>query len=99
MSLSSVFDLGALLVTLAALAGWINHRWLRLPHTIGLVLIALAVSFAALLIDAVVPELGLERTVRDTLTRIDFHETLMTGMLGFLPVSYTHLTLPTTPYD
>jgi len=84
MSLSSLFDLGALLVTLAAVSGWINHRWLRLPHTIGLVLIALSVSFAALLIDAVVPELGLERTVRDTLIRIDFHETLMTGMLGFL---------------
>jgi len=84
MSHSSLFDLGALVVTLAAVAGWINHRWLRLPHTIGLVLIALVVSLVALFIDAVMPGLGLERTVRDTLTRIDFHETLMTGMLGFL---------------
>ena len=84
MSLVSIFNLAALVVTLAAVCGWINHRWLRLPHTIGLVLIALAVSFAALLLDAVVPALRLESTVRDTLTQIDFHDTLMTGMLGFL---------------
>ena len=84
LSLVSIFNLAALVVTLAAVCGWINHRWLRLPHTIGLVLIALAVSFAALLLDAVVPALRLESTVRDTLTQIDFHDTLMTGMLGFL---------------
>ena len=76
MSSLSLFNLGALVVSLAALAGWINHRWLRLPHSIGLVLIALAVSFAALLIDAAIPSLGLERTVRDTLIRIDFYDRL-----------------------
>ncbi|MCH7750273.1 MAG: sodium:proton antiporter [Acidobacteria bacterium] len=84
MSFTSIFNLAALVVTLAAVCGWINHRWLRLPHSIGLVLIALAVSFAALMLDAVVPALRLESTVRDTLTQIDFHDTLMTGMLGFL---------------
>ena len=84
MSFTSIFNLAALVVTLAAVCGWINHRWLRLPHSIGLVLIALVVSFAALLLDAVVPALRLESTVRDTLTQIDFHDTLMTGMLGFL---------------
>ena len=84
MSVDSIFNLAALVVTLAALCGWINHRWLRLPHTIGLVLIALAVSFVALLIDALVPGLGLGGTVRETLTQVDFHDTLMTGMLGFL---------------
>ncbi len=84
MAFTSIFNLAALVVTLAAICGWINHRWLRLPHSIGLVLIALAVSFAALMLDAVVPALRLESTVRDTLTQIDFHDTLMTGMLGFL---------------
>ncbi len=84
MSLATVFNLAALVVTLAAVCGWINHRWLRLPHTIGLVLIALSVSFAILVLDAVAPALRLESTVRDTLTQIDFHDTLMTGMLGFL---------------
>ena len=84
MSLKSLFNLIALVVTLAALFGWVNHRWFRLPHTIGLVVIALGVSFAALLVDAIVPGLGLDDAVRATLTDIDFHDTLMTGMLGFL---------------
>ena len=84
MSVDSVFNLAALVVTLAAICGWINHRWLRLPHTVGLVLIALAVSFVTLLIDALVPGLGLGGAVRETLTQVDFHDTLMTGMLGFL---------------
>ncbi|MEE2638605.1 MAG: sodium:proton antiporter [Acidobacteriota bacterium] len=84
MSFTAVFNLVAVVVTLAAVCGWINHRWFRLPHTIGLVVIALGVSFAALAVDAIIPMLGLEQTVRDTLIRIDFHDTLMTGMLGFL---------------
>ena len=84
MSLSSLFNLIALVVTLAAVFGWVNHKWFRLPHTIGLVVIALGVSFAGLLVDALVPALGLQGMVRATLTDIDFHDTLMTGMLGFL---------------
>jgi CPA1 family monovalent cation:H+ antiporter len=84
VSLSSLFNLIALVVTLAAVFGWVNHKWFRLPHTIGLVVIALGVSFAGLLVDALVPTLGLQGMMRATLTDIDFHDTLMTGMLGFL---------------
>ena len=84
MTVSSVFNLIALLITLAALFGYVNYRWLRLPHTIGLVVIALAVSVVALVVDAVFPELGLETSVRRTLTDIDFEDTLMKGVLSFL---------------
>ena len=80
----SFFNLSALVVTLAAVCGWMNHKWFRLPHTVGLVVIALGVSFAALFLDAVVPSLGVETAVRDMLIQIDFHDTLMTGLLGFL---------------
>ena len=38
----SIFDLAALLLTLSALFGWLNHRFLRLPHTIGLLVMGLA---------------------------------------------------------
>ena len=84
MTVSSVFNLIALLVTLAALFGYVNYRWLRLPHTIGLVIIALTVSVVVLVVDAVFPELGLETSVRRTLTDIDFEDTLMKGVLSFL---------------
>ena len=84
MTVASIFNLLGLLITLAALFGYVNHRWLRLPHTIGLVVIALAVSVVILLADTVFPRLGLESVVRRTLTDIEFEETLMQGLLSFL---------------
>ena len=84
MTVGSIFNLIALLITLAAVFGYVNYRWLRLPHTIGLVIIALAVSVVVMAVDALVPELGLEASVRRTLTDIDFEDTLMKGVLSFL---------------
>jgi CPA1 family monovalent cation:H+ antiporter len=84
MAVQSLFNLIALVVTLAAVFGWVNHRWLRLPHTIGLVLIALGVSVALLAVDALIPSVGIEAAVRGVLTEIEFEDTLMRGMLSFL---------------
>lgn len=36
----SLFEIGAFLIGLSALFGYINHRYLHAPHMIGLVLIA-----------------------------------------------------------
>lgn len=41
-----LFNIVALLVTLAAVLSYLNHRYLRLPTTIGLMVIALAMSLA-----------------------------------------------------
>ena len=72
MTVSSIFNLIALLVTLAAVFGYINRRWLRFPHTIGLLIIALTVSLIVLLVDAVLQQLSLGSSVRGTLADIDF---------------------------
>ena len=84
MTVTTIFNLVALLLTLAATFGYINHRWFQLPHTIALVVSALGVSVAILFTDTIVPTLGLEATVRQTLTDIDFGDTLMKGLLSFL---------------
>ena len=84
MTVASIFNLAAIVVTLAAVFGYVNHRWLRLPQSIGLVLIALVASFGALALDALFPTLGLRAAVRETLLQIEFHDTLMKGMLSFL---------------
>ena len=84
MSVASIFNLVALLITLAAVFGYANHRWLKLPHTIGLVVIALAVSVGVLVTDAAFPRIGLEDAVRRVLIDIDFEDTLMKGLLSFL---------------
>ena len=80
----SLFEIGAVLIGLSALFGYINHRYLRAPHTIGLVLIALAASLALVLIESLVPEANVDALIVGVLGRIDFHDTLMHGLLSFL---------------
>ena len=77
--METAFDLIAVLLGLAALFGYINHKLLKLPHSIGLVVIALAVSLGALAADALIPAWGLGASVRATLHEIDFTEALLSG--------------------
>ncbi|MCB1638508.1 MAG: cation:proton antiporter, partial [Thiothrix sp.] len=72
----------ALLITLAALFSYVNTRWIKLPTTIGLLLISLLFSLGIIASS----HLGLEfeATARDILASIDFNETLMNGMLSAL---------------
>lgn len=76
------FDLLAVLVTLSALFSYLNYRYLRLPTTIGLMLIALLMSLGIIALEPLVP--GLRGDVSAMLRDIDFNETLMHGMLSFL---------------
>jgi len=78
----SLFDILALLITLTAIFSYINHRYLRLPLTIGVMLIGLIMSLCLL---ALKP-LGLDLTPQANaiLGEIDFNQTLMHGMLSYL---------------
>ena len=80
----TVFEISAFLIGLSALFGYLNHQYLRVPHTIGLVLMALAASVTVIVIDLVVPDAHVARLITDVLDQIDFHEALMHGMLSFL---------------
>ena len=80
----SLFNMAAIVFTLAAVCGYVNHRWLGMPHTIGLVVIALLASLGVIAIDAAVPGLGFRAAARGVLSGIDFHEALMKGVLSFL---------------
>ena len=78
-----VLNTAALLITLAALFSYLNYRFIRLPNTIGIMMIALVMSLALL----VIGKLGFADLIFYTnklLRSIDFHETLMQGMLSFL---------------
>lgn len=77
-----LFNVVAALITLSALFSWINHRFIRLPAAIGLMLIALLTSLALLL--PIPGSEGLEQEVRRMLGSIAFDETVLHGMLGFL---------------
>jgi len=72
----------ALLVSLTALLSYANHRLLKLPTTIGVMLIALLVSLA--LIAAGAFGYDVRSWAEQVVGRIDFNEALMHGMLSFL---------------
>jgi CPA1 family monovalent cation:H+ antiporter len=74
----------AALLVLAAIFGAINYHWLRLPSTIGLVLIALAASLALLALEGVIPGITISDQLRGALTELDFADVLLHGMLSFL---------------
>ena len=77
-----LFQASAALLTLAALFSYFNHRYLKLPTTIGLMLIAMASSIVIVGVGELFPEV--EAIAREALSGIDFNKTLMQGMLGFL---------------
>lgn len=76
------FTLLSILIVFAALFGYLNVRFLRLPVTIGLMVIALLFSLVSLGIARYNPSfLEFER---ELVGRIDFQQVLMEGMLSFL---------------
>ncbi|MBW2260867.1 MAG: sodium:proton antiporter [Deltaproteobacteria bacterium] len=80
----SLYDNAAVLVALVAALGYFNHRVLKLPTTIGLVVIALVSSLVVLGIDLLSPSWHLREMLAGYVTDIDFNKTLMYGMLSFL---------------
>ncbi len=78
----SLFEIVAILITLAALFSYVNHRVLRLPTTIGLMAMALVLSLALIWAGKYSP--AVTQLAYDLLGAIDFNQTLMHGMLGFL---------------
>lgn len=76
-------NIAAILITLAALFSYLNYRFLQIPTTIGIMLIALSISLGMLLANT----LGFshfEEQAGKLLRSVDFHEALMQGMLSFL---------------
>ena len=80
----TLFEIAALLLALSALFSWLNAAFFKLPHTIGLLLIALIVSLLLIGLEALAPSLGLADSLRGAISQVNFNETVMKGMLGFL---------------
>ncbi len=78
-----LFNLSALLITITALFSYANYRYLRLPTTIGLMLISLAISLGLGVISYFSGN-QLHDQAAEILKGIDFNKTLLHGMLSFL---------------
>jgi CPA1 family monovalent cation:H+ antiporter len=80
----NAFDTAAVLIAIAALTGYINHRVLKLSATTGTLAVALVSSLVIVVADAAVPGWQLQAVLTGFLGGIDFNEALMHGMLCFL---------------
>lgn len=75
-------SIASILITLCAVFGYINLRFIKLPAAIGIMMLALVLS----LIILALPMVGLDITpaIEGFMAQIDFPETLLEGMLSFL---------------
>lgn len=78
----TLFQLAALLISLTALFAYVNYRFIRLPASVGVMALALLCSLAVTVVGLFVPQV--ERSARQVISQVDFNETIIHGMLGFL---------------
>lgn len=80
----TTFDLIAILLFLTAAFSYINHRFLKLPASIGLMALALGFSLILIAIAELAHVPVLEDMARAFLGMVDFERLLLHGMLGAL---------------
>ena len=81
-----LFQISSLLLSLAAVFAYINYRFIKLPTTIGIMLLSLVFSLALILFGELGTTLGvtLEERAITIANSIDFDQALLHGMLSFL---------------
>src|SRR6187402_2749295 len=77
-----LFQIIALLVIVSSICSYLNARFLKLPGTIGIVTIAIAISILILIIDGLNPGIASYLTI--LAKHINFTSTVLNIMLGFL---------------
>ncbi|MDQ7070498.1 MAG: sodium:proton antiporter [Rhodobacterales bacterium] len=80
----SILQITSLLIVLAGVFGSINYLFLKLPSSIGILIVALFASFGVLGVDYFFPALGMADGLRSVVYSIDFSDALLEGMLGLL---------------
>ncbi|HHH50578.1 MAG TPA: sodium:proton antiporter [Saprospiraceae bacterium] len=77
-----LFTIASIIITLSALFGYINIRWLKLPSTIGLMVIA--IIFTLTLFASAQFDDRLLKMAESFISQIDFEHVLLDVLLGFL---------------
>jgi CPA1 family monovalent cation:H+ antiporter len=77
-----IYNIITLIIVLTAIFGYINHRFIKLPRTIGIMLISLITSLAVVGIGIISPEFF--ETTTHAISLIDFQTVLLKVMLSFL---------------
>ncbi len=80
----TLLQITSLLIVLAGAFGAINYLFLKLPASIGILIVALMASLAVMGLDALMPALGMADAVKTQVESIEFSKALLEGMLGLL---------------
>lgn len=80
----TILQVASLLIALAGVFGAINYLFLKLPSSIGILVVALMASLGVMGLDAVFPALNTADTVQKIVRDIEFSDALLEGMLGLL---------------
>jgi monovalent cation:H+ antiporter, CPA1 family len=78
----TIFVLLSVLVSLAALFSFVSYRLLKLPTTVGVMLLSLGCSMGLILVGRFAP--SVHRAAESVVAGIDFPAVLLHGMLGLL---------------
>ncbi|MDF1852289.1 MAG: sodium:proton antiporter [Verrucomicrobiales bacterium] len=78
----SLFELIAVLLAIAGFLGYLNTRYLRLPTTIGIMLLSLGFSLVLVVVGLFVP--SIELAAENIVSQIDFQDVLLEVMLSYL---------------
>ena len=76
------FDIIAVLISLAAIFGYLNYRYIKLPTTIGLMLLGLLFSLAIIIVGQFKPEFS--EYAKNFVENVELDETLLSIMLSYL---------------
>ena len=79
----SFYTIASIVLTIAILIGYLNHRFIKIQTTTAIMLGSLIISFV-LIIVGMLGFRELEHEVEVILRQIPFHDLLINGMLGFL---------------
>lgn len=80
----SAFEIAAILVVAAAVLGYVNYHFIRLPHVIGLTVMGALGATGLMIANAFIPGITLDNQVASLLRQLNFTDTLLQGMLSFL---------------
>lgn len=79
-----LFQTISVLVATTAVFSWLNHRTLRLPSNVALLIMGLVTALSLLGLELAFPSQKIPQHLKSALGEIDFYKTVMHGMLAFL---------------
>ncbi len=80
----TALQIASLLLVMAGAFGAFNYLFLKLPSSIGILIVALAASLGTMGVDFLFPELGITGNIRGLVEDFEFSASLLEGMLGLL---------------